>query len=119
MFSKAVVPSMEAFPAGKQFNTKSCFRKLCKTSKYCVYPQKSPSVPETEDPQSCTSSGKQLPQENISNKSTDSGSDKQENLPKTHLRLRKLLLQTNDTRLSKDGKRIECLRCGKSLKLDK
>ena len=43
-----------------------------------VFKQKSPSVPETEASQSCTSSGKQLPQENIANKSTD----KQENLPK-------------------------------------
>ena len=30
-----------------------------------------------------------------------------------------MLLQTNETRLSKDGKRIECLSCGKSPKLDK
>lgn len=72
-----------------------------------VFKQRSPSVSETEAPRSCTSSGKQLPQENIVNNSTDSGSDKQENLPKTLLRLRELLLQTNDTRLSKDGKRID------------
>ena len=83
-----------------------------------VFKQKSPSVPETEAPRSCTSSGKQLPQEKIVNKSTDSGSDKQENLPKTLLRLKELLLQTNDTRQSKDGKRIECLQRGKSPKLD-
>ena len=74
------------------------------------FKQRSPSVPETEAPRSCTSSGKQLPQEKIVNKSTDSVSDKQENLPKTLLRLRELLLQTNDTRLSKGGKRIEWLR---------
>ena len=58
----------------------------------------------------------------IANNSTDSGSDKQENVSKTYLRLRELLLQTNDTshtKLSKDGKRIECLHCGKSSKLDK
>ena len=41
-----------------------------------VFKQRSPSVPETEEPRSCTSSGKQLPQEKIVNKSTDSGSDK-------------------------------------------
>ena len=29
------------------------------------------------------------------------------------------MLQTKDTRLSEDGKRIECMRCGKSPKLDK
>ena len=57
-----------------------------------VFKQRSPSVPETEAPRSCTSLGKQLPQENIVNKSTDSGSDKQENLPKTLPRLRELLL---------------------------
>ena len=31
----------------------------------------------------------------------------------------KLLLQPRDTRLSEDGKRIECTRCGKCAKLDK
>ena len=77
-----------------------------------VFKQRSPSVSETEAPRSCTSSGKQLPQENIVNNSTDSGSDKQENLPKTLLRLRELLLQTNDTRLSKDGKRIDAYDVG-------
>lgn len=41
-----------------------------------VFKQRSLSVPETEAPRSCTSSGKQLPQEKIVNKSTDSGSDK-------------------------------------------
>ena len=49
----------------------------------------------------------------------DSESDKKENLRKTHLQLKELLLQTKDTRLSGDGKRIECMRCGKSPKLDK
>ena len=41
-----------------------------------VFKQRSPSVPETAAPRSCTSSGKQMPQEKIVNKSTDSGSDK-------------------------------------------
>ena len=57
---------------------------------------RSPSVPETEAPRSSTSRGMQLPQEKIVNKSTDSGSDKQENLPKTLPRLREFLVQTND-----------------------
>ena len=30
-----------------------------------------------------------------------------------------MLLQTKDTRLSEDGKRTECMRCGKSPKFDK
>ena len=47
-----------------------------------VFKQRSPSVPETEAPGSCTSSGKQLPQEKIVNKSTDSGSDKQDKFAK-------------------------------------
>ena len=53
------------------------------------------------------------------NETNESENDKKEDLPQTHLRLKELLLQTRDTQLSEDGKRIECMGCGKSAKLEK
>ena len=84
-----------------------------------VLQQNLPSVPKTNDPQPSTSSEIQPPRKSVKSDTNDSEGDKKENSPKTHLRLRELLLQTKDTRLSEDGKRIECMRCGKSPKLDK
>ncbi len=40
-------------------------------------------------------------------------------LPKSHLNLRELLSDTNCARLTEDGKRIQCLYCGSTPKLDK
>ena len=84
-----------------------------------VLRQKSPSLPKTDDPQPSTSSQIQPPQESAKSNNNESESNKKGNFPKTHQRLKELLLQTKDTRLSEDGKRIECVRCGKSPKLDK
>ena len=78
-----------------------------------VLRQKSPSLPKTDDPQPSTSSQIQPPQESAKSNNNESESNKKGNFPKTHQRLKELLLQTKDTRLSEDGKRIECMRCGK------
>ena len=84
-----------------------------------VLRQNSPSLPKTDDSQPSTSSQIQPPQENAKSNNNESESDKKGNFPKTHQRLKELLLQTKDTRLSEDGQRIKCMRCGKSPNLDK
>jgi hypothetical protein len=44
---------------------------------------------------------------------------KTKKIPDTHVRLKELLLQTDNARLDEDGKSIQCLLCHKSSKLDK
>ena len=70
MFQRALCTSLSV----KVIQHQVMFQKGSGRPVNIVFKQRSPSVPETEAPRSCTSAGKQLPQEKIVNKSTDSGS---------------------------------------------
>ena len=54
-----------------------------------------------------------MPQESKKTDTNESEIDKTGSLPKTHLRLKELLLQIKDTRLSEEEKRIERMVRGK------